>query len=92
MEWTLVLSVPTLGVAPFEPQRRAEHRGTKIRSEPFFFTSAPNITYVDDDDETNVSKEPIISPPPLLMLYARASSGIVYYQYSQIFIQIAHSL
>ena len=53
------------------------------------------ISYLHDyDDETHVSKEPIISPPPLLMLhiYARASPGIVSYQYSQIFIQIVHSL
>ena len=31
------------------------------------------ISYLHDyDDETNVSKEPIISPPPLLMLYISA--------------------
>ena len=42
MDWVLRLSVPELRVAPFEPGQRDGHGGTKIRSEPFFFASAPS--------------------------------------------------
>ena len=47
MDWVLMLSVPELGVAPFEPGQRDGHSGTKIRSEPFFFASAPSYHICD---------------------------------------------
>ena len=34
--------MPELGVTPFKPGQRDGHGGTKIRSEQFFFASAPS--------------------------------------------------
>ena len=49
MDWVLRLSVPELGVTPFEPGQRDGQSGTKIRSEPFYFGRWLDITYVTDE-------------------------------------------
>ena len=54
MDWVLRLSVPELGVAPFESGQRDGHSGTKIRSEQLKFARSLDITYVV---EAQTSKE-----------------------------------